>query len=131
MNNFLEQLEKHFKNTSKEEIKENWAKTKEFDNVGPTVSEYLKQLNEMTKIDVHSGTTKQEIINYVNNNKGQILTLHYEGNTYTNWGDDYMYNFDTNIENEYNNLITTINNHDIHNIFISKGPTFDELINKK
>jgi hypothetical protein len=41
MDNFLEELKKYFKETPKDKILEDWSKSEEFDNVGPTVEEFL------------------------------------------------------------------------------------------
>jgi hypothetical protein len=41
MYNFLEELKKYFDETPKDKILEDWVKTEEFDNVGPTVEEFL------------------------------------------------------------------------------------------
>jgi hypothetical protein len=40
-NNFLEELKEYFRTTSKEQILADWEKSKEFDNIGPTVDEFL------------------------------------------------------------------------------------------
>jgi hypothetical protein len=40
-NNFLEELKKYFKETSREQVLLDWEKSKESDNVGVTVSEFL------------------------------------------------------------------------------------------
>jgi hypothetical protein len=42
MKDFTKDLEKYFKETSKEQLLKDWEKSKEFDRIGPTVDEYLK-----------------------------------------------------------------------------------------
>lgn len=42
MNNFYEDLKKYFETTPREKVLEDWAKSKEFDKVGPTIDEFLK-----------------------------------------------------------------------------------------
>jgi len=42
----LKDLEEYFKNTPKDKIKEAWDRTKEFDNVGPTIDEFLQHINQ-------------------------------------------------------------------------------------
>lgn len=42
MNNFFEDLKKYFEVTPQNEILENWAKSAEFDKIGPTVDEFLR-----------------------------------------------------------------------------------------
>jgi hypothetical protein len=52
MNNFLEELRKYFENTPQDKILEDWSKSAEFDNVGPSVEEYLlysKQFDVLSK----------------------------------------------------------------------------------
>ena len=41
MKDFFEELKKYFETTPQSKILEDWAKTAEFDNVGPTVDEFL------------------------------------------------------------------------------------------
>jgi len=41
MNNFSEKLKEYFENTSQGKILEDWAKSKEYDNIGPTIAEFL------------------------------------------------------------------------------------------
>jgi hypothetical protein len=40
-NNFFEELKKYFENTPREQVLEDWGKSLEFDNVGPTVEDFL------------------------------------------------------------------------------------------
>ena len=40
-NNFFEELQEYFKNTPREKVLEDWSKTEEYDNIGPTVEEFL------------------------------------------------------------------------------------------
>lgn len=46
MINFLEELKNYFENTPRKKILEDWAKSAEFDNVGPTVEEFLHNTNQ-------------------------------------------------------------------------------------
>jgi len=41
-------MEEYFKNTPHEKIKQDWEDTKEFDNVGPTMDEFLQVNNKLT-----------------------------------------------------------------------------------
>ena len=43
--NFLDELKEYFNNTSEEQIKLDWEKSKDFDNIGPTVDEYFNNTN--------------------------------------------------------------------------------------
>ena len=42
MENFLDELKKYFETTSQDKILEDWAKSAEFDKIGPTVEEFLQ-----------------------------------------------------------------------------------------
>ncbi len=42
MNNFFEELKKYFEATPQEKILEDWAKSAEFDNVGPSIEEFIQ-----------------------------------------------------------------------------------------
>lgn len=44
-NNFFEELKTYFENTPKEEILKEWEKTKEFDNVVPTVDVFFLSID--------------------------------------------------------------------------------------
>ncbi|MCG9881275.1 MAG: hypothetical protein MH472_11815 [Bacteroidia bacterium] len=50
MNNFFEELKKYFEVTPPEKVFEDWAKSAEFDNVGPTVEEFLNNTNQYYQI---------------------------------------------------------------------------------
>lgn len=41
MSNFYEQLKQYFENTPQNQVLEDWAKSKEFDNIGPSVEEFI------------------------------------------------------------------------------------------
>lgn len=49
MENFVEKLKKYFEETPREKVLEDWEKTKEWDNVGVTVEDFLKNTNEKIK----------------------------------------------------------------------------------
>lgn len=49
MENFAEKLKKYFEETPREKVLEDWEKTKECDNVGITVEEFLQNTNENIK----------------------------------------------------------------------------------
>lgn len=44
----LEELKKYFESTSREKILEDWEKSAEFDNVGPTIEEFNKIMERKT-----------------------------------------------------------------------------------
>lgn len=41
-NDFFEELKKYFENTPREKVLEDWAKTEELDEIGPTIEEFLQ-----------------------------------------------------------------------------------------
>lgn len=43
---FLQQLKDYFKNTPREKVLEDWAKSAEFDNVGPTVDDFIAAIKQ-------------------------------------------------------------------------------------
>ena len=49
MNNFFEELKKYFEVTPREKVLEDWAKSAEFDKVGPTVEELTSELASKLK----------------------------------------------------------------------------------
>lgn len=44
MSSLLEQIQDYFKNTSKEQIEKDWEEIKSWNNIGPTVDEYLESV---------------------------------------------------------------------------------------
>lgn len=46
--NFYEQLVKYFETTPREKVLEDWAKSAEFDNIGPTINEFLEAHKQET-----------------------------------------------------------------------------------
>lgn len=43
MNNILESLEAYFANNTREQIEKDWAELSHYDNIGPTVNDFLSQ----------------------------------------------------------------------------------------
>ena len=46
MESFVEKLKKYFEETPREKVLEDWEKSKEWDNVGITVEEFLQNTND-------------------------------------------------------------------------------------
>lgn len=42
------------------------------------------------ELSCHSSTKKEEVIDFIKKLVGKRIVLHYEGNTYDRWGDDYF-----------------------------------------
>lgn len=70
----------------------------------------------MKELRCHSGTKKDEVIDFVNTNKGIVIEAHYESNLQDVWGDDYVVSYDTSLDREFLEMIQLINTHYIHNI---------------
>jgi hypothetical protein len=45
MNDFYEDLKKYFENNTREKILEDWSKTQHLDDVGPTIEEFLENID--------------------------------------------------------------------------------------
>lgn len=54
MNNLLKEIEEYFQNTSKDQIQKDWDALKEYNNVRPSVAEYLSSL--CSKVWMYNGT---------------------------------------------------------------------------
>ena len=65
MNNFFEELIKYFEVTPQEKVLEDWAKSAEFDNIGPTVEEFLENSQEYY---VFSDDPNKGCLHYILNN---------------------------------------------------------------
>lgn len=50
--NLIKKLEQYFATTPREKVLEDWEKSKEWDEVGPTVDEYIKLL-ESVKVKIN------------------------------------------------------------------------------
>lgn len=70
----------------------------------------------MDKIECHSSTTKQDLIDFVERHKGKKINIHYENNIYNSWGDDDVFTYDTSLERHYKEILETIATHYIHGI---------------
>jgi hypothetical protein len=46
MRNFVEELKNYFEETPREKVLEDWEKTKECDNIGVTVEEFIQNTND-------------------------------------------------------------------------------------
>lgn len=47
--NFVEKLKTYFATTPRSKVLEDWEKTKDFDQIAPTVDEFLFNLNNITE----------------------------------------------------------------------------------
>ena len=50
MESIVEKLKKYFESTSDEQVLKDWGKTKEFDEIGPTMDDFLSQTNWHFKV---------------------------------------------------------------------------------
>jgi hypothetical protein len=51
MENFLEKLKEYFENNTNEKILEDWEKSEKYDEIKPTVEDFLKQQPIYTSTD--------------------------------------------------------------------------------
>jgi hypothetical protein len=72
---FSEKLKQYFEETPMEKVLEDWAKSVEYDNVGPTVNEFLDNTNKQKILDI-SKVTRVEVIQH---------SEPYNGRAYTNY----------------------------------------------
>jgi hypothetical protein len=72
---FSEKLKQYFEETPMEKVLEDWAKSVEYDNVGPTVNEFLDNTNKQKILDT-SKVTRVEVIQH---------SEPYNGRAYTNY----------------------------------------------
>ena len=88
----VESLEKYFSENSKEKILEDWNSISEFDEIGPTVDEFLKQNN----INFIKTTIKFDLINFKHNKCVDPDSIEIYGRCF-NW--DKLTDFLFNVEN--------------------------------
>lgn len=67
-------------------------------------------------LQCHSGTTKDEILAFVNEHKGKLIKVLYETNISNFWGDDYEVVIDTSEEKGRNQLLYIIEYYYIHSL---------------
>lgn len=71
MENFFEELKKYFESTPKDKILSDWEKTKDFDNIGPRIDEFLNITKNMR---IERFEIKEEHLKLLNR-------------SYVSWGD--------------------------------------------
>lgn len=88
---FVESLEKYLSENSKEKILEDWNSTSEFDEIGPTVDEFLKQSN----INFMKTTIKFDLINFKHNKCVDPNSIEIYGSCF-NWNilTDFLFNIE-------------------------------------
>jgi hypothetical protein len=97
MNNFYEDLKKYFETTPQEKILEDWAKTKKWDNVGPTVNEFL--------INTENIHIKQQIKNLIDSYQIKLDAVNKKlCFCYSEGLDDFQFCYE-NIISELNNIL--------------------------
>jgi len=68
------------------------------------------------KIRCHSSTKKEELIKFVEENKGSKIEIHFENNFIQGWGDDDIFIYDTSNKDMHKELLEVIRDCYIHNI---------------
>ena len=61
--NMLEELKRYFRETPKEEVLRQWEETKDLDEVGPTVEEFLEYTEHFYKTTMEDPLTDKGILN--------------------------------------------------------------------
>lgn len=74
------------------------------------------QLVPTTTLDCHTGTKKEEIIQFVKQNKGKSVIIHYEYNIIPSWGDDEETLIVILTEADMQKALNLIETHYIHRI---------------
>lgn len=62
MENIVEKLNQYFKITSSVQILKDWEATKDFDQVGPIMDDFLNQVNQLYKIKLHDPAEGHNLI---------------------------------------------------------------------
>ncbi|MCF8362899.1 MAG: hypothetical protein K9G70_09785 [Prolixibacteraceae bacterium] len=70
--NFFEELKRHFDKSSDEQILKEWKESEEFDNIGPTIDEFLSYANTYYKTILEDPLSSEKIKN--NNNLSSEFT---------------------------------------------------------
>ena len=80
--------------------------------------EHIKWLDSLhDKLECHSGTKKEEIVEFLEKNKGREAQIHFEANIYNQWGDDHIHSV-TLHETGLQSAIDTVYECYIHNVYI-------------
>lgn len=79
-NNFYEKLKQYFEETPREKVLEDWAKSAEFDKVGPTVDDFLNNTKNLqsleSKLDeVLSKETEESLTTWLDEKRSKQETL--------------------------------------------------------
>ena len=74
MSTLLEDLKKYFKETPKEKIKSDWAKSERYDEIGPTVDKFIEYSRKYYTVECHdmNNINKVQITNIINNPKSNF-----------------------------------------------------------
>ena len=62
-NSFYEKLKKYLKDTPKDEVLRGWEETKEYDEIGPTVEEFLEYTERFYETTLDDPLIDKSIIN--------------------------------------------------------------------
>ncbi|UWY29371.1 hypothetical protein N4T20_05400 [Flavobacterium sp. TR2] len=74
MSTLLEDLKKYFKETPKEQIKSDWAKSEKYDEIGPAVDEFIEYSRKYYAVESldANGINQVQITNIINNPKSNF-----------------------------------------------------------
>lgn len=62
MENMIEKLNKYFNTTSRDQVLKDWEKTKEFDQVGPIMDEFLNETNWFFRIKLGDPINESNLV---------------------------------------------------------------------
>tara|TARA_B100001105_G_C22219792_1_gene369139 strand:+ start:188 stop:430 length:243 start_codon:yes stop_codon:yes gene_type:complete len=74
MSTLLEDLKRYFRETPREKIMSDWAKSEKFDNVGPPVDEFIEFSKKYYTVECPNINTisRTQISNLINNPKSNL-----------------------------------------------------------
>lgn len=80
-NNFFEELKKYFETTTREKVIEDWGKSEEFDEIGPTVEEFLAHTSK--HYEAHLKDPVESEMNFKSNNNSPKFSSGFLFNQYS------------------------------------------------
>jgi hypothetical protein len=127
---FYEELKKHFENTQKDKLLEEWEKSAESDKIGPTVEEFLNNSKQETLEEAAVEFVRQHDFSLLTNKNHLINRCFQYG---AKWMEEKLYSDLTKLRNELYNQLPTGNIDAFQLIKIIKThiQKLDELCEKK
>ena len=73
MDKFIEDLKKYFDNTPREKVLEDWAKSESFDDIGPTMDEFITKTTAIIENFKQNHPTNSKIMERHKNGYYEIM----------------------------------------------------------